>query len=466
VYRSVDLVRWTPIGHVITRPGQFDAAAAPTGGGVWAPTIRWRDGVFHVVVATAGAGTRVYSAPDPAGPWSDGILIDGLNGIDPDLAWDESGACYVTFSGLVLSGDDIGAHLGIQQVRVDPATFQMLEPPRPLWSGTGGMFPEAPHLYRIGVWWYLLIAEGGTERGHAVTIARSGSPAGPFEACPHNPLVTARGTSRPIQNTGHGDLVEAPDGTWSMVLLGVRVRGLTRSFSAHGRETFGTHVDWVDGWPVVDPVIADDEPYAPLFVDDFSEPDVGHEWIGVRRLPTDVGDRHGGRLVLVGEGRSMNHPQPTFVGRRQRRHDARISAVVVDHSSGVGGLTVRYDEDHHYDLEVGHGRITARASLPSLRQEWNVPVPAGSVELVFEMHAVDATFGSESGTTDGMKERMACDMIGFVAVDSTGVRHELARVDGRFLSAESACSFTGRVAGVYCESGSLAFGRYAEEGLG
>jgi hypothetical protein len=46
-------------------------------------------------------------------------LIDGVGGIDPDLAWDEDGNAYVTYSGLVTFGEDLGKHLGIQQVRVD-----------------------------------------------------------------------------------------------------------------------------------------------------------------------------------------------------------------------------------------------------------------------------------------------------------------------------------------------------------
>ena len=45
-------------------------------------------------------------ATDPAGPWSDGITIDGVGGIDPDLAWDEEGNAYVTYSGLVTFGED------------------------------------------------------------------------------------------------------------------------------------------------------------------------------------------------------------------------------------------------------------------------------------------------------------------------------------------------------------------------
>jgi hypothetical protein len=47
-----------------------------------------------------------------------------------------------------------------------------------------------------------------------------------------------------------------------------------------------------------------------------------------------------------------------------------------------------------------------------------------------------------------------------------GLRHELERHDGRYLSAETTCSFTGRVAGMYCVSGELGFGSYREEAVG
>ena len=40
-----------------------------------------------------------------------------------------------------------------------------------------------------------------------------------------------------------------------MVLLGMRPKGMTRAFSALGRETFITPVTWEDGWPVAEPVI-------------------------------------------------------------------------------------------------------------------------------------------------------------------------------------------------------------------
>ena len=54
VYRSDDLVSWTPIGNVATRPEQVELALVGAGMGVWAPTIRHRDGTFYVIVTIAG----------------------------------------------------------------------------------------------------------------------------------------------------------------------------------------------------------------------------------------------------------------------------------------------------------------------------------------------------------------------------------------------------------------------------
>ncbi|WP_414772198.1 family 43 glycosylhydrolase, partial [Escherichia coli] len=76
IHRSTDFVTWELIGHVATRPGQLGVEDVRTAGGAWAPTLRHRDGVFHLVVTDAmGRGMLHFTATDPAGPWSDGDLI-------------------------------------------------------------------------------------------------------------------------------------------------------------------------------------------------------------------------------------------------------------------------------------------------------------------------------------------------------------------------------------------------------
>ncbi|GBF74928.1 putative glycoside hydrolase 43 family protein, partial [Paenibacillus sp. 598K] len=96
-----------------------------------------------------------------------------------------------------------------------------------------------------------MIAEGGTEYGHMVTIARSRRPDGPYESNPDNPILSHRSLARPIQATGHADLVQAADGRWWAVCLGTRPVGYPNKHHL-GRETFLAPVHWTEeGWPII-----------------------------------------------------------------------------------------------------------------------------------------------------------------------------------------------------------------------
>jgi beta-xylosidase len=452
VYRSTDLTDWTHIGNVATRPEQAGVADVPTGGGVWAPTIRYHDGKFYVIVTIAMTprGCVVFTATDPAGPWSDGTTIDGINGVDPDLAWDDDGTAYVTFSGLATGGGQAGQHLGIQQARVDLAAGRALERSRSLWSGTGLKFPEAPHLYRRGCTWYLVIAEGGTERGHAVSVARGPSPEGPFAGCPANPVLSARSTSRPVQNTGHADLVATPDGGDALVLLGTRPQGATQSFSPLGRETFITPVTWADGWPRPEPVrlAARDDAVTEEF--GFADPaelaDPG--WLAVRATPASVASVAGGRLSISGRA-GLDDPHPQFVGRRQRHLSATVS-VTVDASAGTGGLAARYDERQWIALEARGPVVTARARLAGLEQAWQATVAPGEVELRIELSPPPSGFNPAA---------LGGDRIRLLAGGAL-----LAELDGRYWTAETCASFTGRVIGLYASQGTVRFGGWTYRG--
>jgi len=447
LYHSRDLATWEPIGHVVTRPEQLALRDIPTLGGVWAPTIRFRDGRFWLVVTDAmGRGNLLFTAEDPAGPWSDGLPLE-VEGIDPDLAWDGDGTAVVTFSGLVLAGEHMGEHRGIQQLRIDLETGRALEPARSIWSGTGLKFPEAPHLYEIDGTWYLMIAEGGTERGHGVSIARGPAPDGPFEGAPGNPFLSARSTSWPVQNAGHGDLVQTTDGGWAMVLLGMRARGATQAFSPMGRETFVTGVEWVDGWPVAEPldVISGSEPLEETA--DLSGPALGVEWLTIRTPAAEWSalDERPGTLVIHGDGSTMDDPRPHFVARRQQHEAARFSARV-DPGDGLAGLSLRIDESHHYDIEAGGGIARARARVGPLCQTWERAIGPGPVTLSVDIRPTGGAAGFAT----------APDVVHLGVENGDGVA-ELAALDGRYVSAETAASFTGRVVGLYAVEGAAAF---------
>jgi beta-xylosidase len=329
LFHSRDLVHGRQIGNVLDRPGQLPLSGdTVASAGIHAPTIRHHDGRFHMITTNVtGGGNFLVTGERPEGPWSDPVGID-LDGIDPDLVWDDDGSCRCAVS-------------GVRVARVDPATGKVLEGPLPVRSGRGGQHPEAPHLYRVGDWWYLRLAEGGTAHGHSVSIARARSPRGPYEPAPANPVLTHRGTGLPIQCTGHADPVQAPDGTWWMLLLGTRPRGFFPSSHVLGRDTFLTPVEWVDGWPRVGPVRErHPAPHAwhpvqlPPERDAFGAGRPTPHWTSPRGRPegswslTERPDR----LTLHAAGDTLDRPGHTFVGRRQ--HPECRAATRLDPSRG------------------------------------------------------------------------------------------------------------------------------------
>src|SRR3954451_18301528 len=164
LFHSRDLVHWRQIGYCLTRPSQLPLAHVRPSGGIFAPTIRYHDGVFYMVTTniTGGGNFYVYTR-DPFGTWSEPIWLD-QSGIDPSLYFDDDGHVYLTsnwFSGFPLP-EEIDPAIpiwGIQQSEIDITTEKRLAEPQRIWGGTGGRFPEAPHLYKIGDHYYLLIAE-------------------------------------------------------------------------------------------------------------------------------------------------------------------------------------------------------------------------------------------------------------------------------------------------------------------
>lgn len=458
VYRSADLREWVHIGNVLTRPEQADLRTTPTPGGVWAPTIRHRDGQFYVIVSLmfGGQGCLVFTAHNPEGPWSDGTPIPAVDGYDPDLVWDDDGTALVTYARL---------GRGVFQVAVNLGDGTPLDEPRELWSGTGLYAAEGPHIYRRGGWWYLLVAEGGTERGHAISVARSRSASGPFIGHESNPVLTHRSTGHPVQNVGHADMVDLSDGTSLWVVLGVRPVGFTRAFSPLGRETFAAKVEWEDGWPQpfflpLDPV--DD---AALEVIDFAADgatlDAG--WMSDRRLPSTVGriDQKWGAFVLTGEGTDLSVPGTPMLVRRVTSHSCAI-ALRIDATRGVGGLVIRNSEVHWIAIEVDCTAdttvVTARAALAGFERSWSATVPGKDLVLhaqflVPQRHAIGVGAPAVGGDRITLSVSTEIDNIALV------------ELDGRYWCFETTESFTGRVVGAYAREGEVALISYTARNM-
>lgn len=243
LYHSTDLVNWEQIGNCIEDPDLYPYEKAKISGGIWAPTIRFHEGVFYVTAKFEGFGNFIISTEDPKKGWSKPVRV-ALGGIDPSLLFDDDKVYFCTNQGTP------DRRPGISVVEINVNTGEFLSDVRQVWEGTGGGYMESPHIYHIGEWYYLIVAEGGTGLQHMANIARSHSIWGPYEACPHNPILTNRNdATKAIACAGHADLVEDHRGNWWMVHLGTRPTFIWYSYI--GRESFLMPVTWQNGWPFV-----------------------------------------------------------------------------------------------------------------------------------------------------------------------------------------------------------------------
>ncbi|MDQ8735623.1 glycoside hydrolase family 43 protein [Paenibacillus sp. LHD-38] len=392
IFHSKDLVNWKQIGNCLNRESQLPLFANHAflkrhvgKTGIYAPTIRYHHGKFYVVTTNmAHYRNYVVWAEQPEGPWSEPLDLE-WGGIDPSLLFDDDGKVYI--SGTSAGPDE--PEEGIYQAEINLETGKLNSERRHIWKGSGGSYPEGPHLYKIGNVYYLLIAEGGTEYGHMVTVARSEQPYGPFESCPYNPILTHRNTNSPIQATGHAELIQAHDDTWWAIFLGIRPSGYPY-YHQLGRETFLAPVKWTeDGWPIIgEQGRVHLEMEAPAFFqgnlenqiqlkrDDFDSETLSFEWNSIRSPIEGICSlkERSGWLALHGTEFGLDDIEDkAFIGRRQQDINCRVSTLMEFNPKEQGeeaGLTAFMNENSHYDIAVtsanGKQRVMFRRRIGSL----------------------------------------------------------------------------------------------------
>ncbi|MCM1119988.1 MAG: glycoside hydrolase family 43 protein [bacterium] len=255
IMHSKDLVHWEQIGNAMHRQEQLPLKNAGHSQGLFAPTMRYHDGTYYVICTNVShGGNYIVTAENPAGPWSDPYYLEGADGIDPSLFFDEDGKCYYIGThpnpeGCQYNGD---YYIWIQEL--DVQSMKLVGEVHNVWNGSSKQipWPEGPHLYKKDGYYYIMHAEGGTGPEHAVSVCRSKTVFGPYQNNYCNPILTHRhlGRDYPIKYVGHSDIIETPAGEWYMVMLAVRP---LEGYTTMGRETFLAKVVWENDWPVVNP---------------------------------------------------------------------------------------------------------------------------------------------------------------------------------------------------------------------
>lgn len=353
IWHSRDLVNWAPRGAALTR----------NIGSVWAVSLDKHDGRYFLYIPVKADRNSIWViwADRIDGPWSDPIDLDMPHHIDPCHVVGEDGTRWLFLSGgdrIRLAPDGLSTVGAVEHV-YDPWHYP------PEWD-VEGFSPEGPKVMRHGDYFYLITAVGGTAgppTGHMVIAARSRSLDGPWENCPHNPLVHTTDIAEKWWCRGHASLVEAPDGSWWSVY-----HGYENSFWTLGRQALLDPIEWTDdGWfrmtggdlsrPIAKPRGVRAVVPGQKLSDDFRTLDIGRKWNFFRPSATEHERARvaGNTLYLRASGTAPHDSAPLLMTAGDLAY--QIECDIEIDPGGTAGLVLFYDDALYAGLGFDEDRF-------------------------------------------------------------------------------------------------------------
>ncbi len=398
IWHSTDLVNWAPMGPALNR----------SLGTIWAMDL-CKHGDRYFIYMPANPDNRGWSifvtwAEHMAGPWSDPIDLKIHGCIDPGHVVGEDGKRYLFVN-------------GIRKIRLADdglATDGSLEPAYSPWRYPDdwvveNFAPEGPKLLRHGDWFYLITAIGGTAgppTGHMVIAARSKSVHGPWENCPHNPLVRTTSADEPWWSRGHASLVEGPAGDWWMVY-----HGYENGFRTLGRQTLLQPMEWTeDGWfrakggdlstPLPKPRGGRTSPAGAALSDDFGKHRFGMPWSFHDPSPDEMQRvRYEGQgMRLAAKGRSPSDSTPLTCTPGDRAYEVEVTIELAGNAEG--GLLLFYNPKAFVGIGFTPTEIRTfeyAEELAWMRQAR--PTSSVRVRLTNDHHVVTLRYSHDGGRT-------------------------------------------------------------------
>lgn len=507
IFHSTDLAHWEQIGNILERKSQLHLTPDSLVAGIMAPTLRYHNGTFYMITTNVSDRWNfIVTAQDPKGPWSEPYWLEGAEGIDPSLFFDEDGKTY--FTGTRQKKKDDGTSMGqeiwISEFDVDS---MCLKGPRiGLWQGSlvNAASPEAPHLYKKNGYYYLMIAEGGTEHFHAVTIARSRKVFGPYEGYAGNPIMTHRqlGKMYPICNVGHADLIELKNGEWYAVMLASRlIDGYHKNL---GRETFCAPVEWEEDWPVISPgsgklewsytapELPDFKPSTIPGREEFNDDRLGMQWILLGTPYQDFYSLKDSKLTMkllarpmCQELKPLNHePDPNlyrkgqlsaeelgqcypglgFIGLRQRHENFSMTVKMTFHAdtdNETAGLAVVQASNHQFRLErsMESGKQMIRLVQCTCEMKgfpWMPGFESKTTELTLAKTEIDCTDIILKITASGQSHSF------YYGASENRLKPLLEHADGGMINPEIVGGMVGTLLGMFGSSKGMSSENYVE----
>ena len=374
IHHSKDLKNWKVISQPLNRTSQLNLLGVPDSCGVWAPCLSYENGLFYLVYSNVKSFDGIWkdtpnfvvTTADIYGDWSDPIYLCS-SGFDGSFFHDQGKIWFVNMIVDHRNGKFFG---GIELCEVNPKTLELMDKSIFLTKGTALGLTEGPHLYKRNDYYYLLLAEGGTEYDHSATILRSKSIEGPYEEHPQNPILTCKNNpSYSIQKSGHASMIATQEGKWIIVfLVGRPLTELGRC--TLGRETAIEEIIWKNDWPYIKSGSVLPRlkiPKANLKEFNFEKPSVRDDFdteklaIDFQSLRVPISDKwmslkeRTGFLRLKGKDSLSSTHEQSLIARRLQHFKAEVTTLIEfepDCFQQMAGLVLYYNTGHYHYLHI------------------------------------------------------------------------------------------------------------------
>ena len=285
VLHSKDLVNWKVVNYILPKVPEERYDKPVHGCGVWAPAIRYHDGIFFACFPMPDEGIYMSTTKDPFGTWSEPVNIrPGAGWIDPCPFWDEDGRAYLV-AGVAKSR--IGYKSVLHMIEMQPDGMGLIGEAKVVFDGNLNEQEtiEGPKLYKRNGWYYIFAPAGGVKTGWQ-TVLRSRNIFGPYEY-----RVVMRQGDTPVNGPHQGAWVDTVTGEdWFLHFQDVY---------AAGRIIHLQPMSWKEDWPIIgiakdgndygEPVLTYRKPnvgeaakeaeiFEPDASDDFSKKTLGLQW--------------------------------------------------------------------------------------------------------------------------------------------------------------------------------------------
>jgi len=259
VLHSKDLVNWTIINHALKKQIPVEVFdKTQHGNGVWAPAIRYHNQEYYIYYPDPDFGIYMIKTKDPAGDWSDPVLVfPGKGIIDPCPLWDDDGKAWLVHA---YAGSRAGIKSVIAVAPMNKEGTAVTGEDNIVYDGhRDDPTIEGPKIYKRNGYYYIFSPAGGVSTGWQLVL-RSKSLMGPYE----RKVVMDQGKS-PVNGPHQGAWITTQTGQdWFLHF---------QDKEAYGRVVHLQPMRWVDDWPVIGQDKDGDGKGEPVMT--YKKPDVG-----------------------------------------------------------------------------------------------------------------------------------------------------------------------------------------------